>query len=174
MNITVKVDEVSLDTVVAEVFAFDSDGEEYQQGERTVADIVSAQIVDRLVQERGWPTLRDKVQEIRSEVIREVLRPQIEEAVAKPIQKTNGYGEPVGEPTTLRELIVDEVRKAVNAPANKYSSDRSSFLAQAVAKEVQNALGKEITDAVKQARTLVADQVGQKVADAVAEGMRKR
>lgn len=174
MNITVKVDEVSLDTVVAEIVAFDEEGEPYGQGNRTVADIVSAQIVDRLVRDKGWPTLQEQVRDIRAEVIKDALRPQIDEAISKPIQKTNTYGEAIGEPTTLRELIVDEVRKAVNAPADRYSSNRGTYLQQAVADEVKKALGKEIAEAVKEARALVAGQVGQQVAAAVAEGMRKR
>ena len=174
MNITVKVDEISLDTAVAEVFAYDEDGDAYARGERTVGDLVAGQIVDRLVRgaNTGWPGLVAKVTEIRNEVIRETVRPQIEEAVAAPFRKTNSYGEPVGEPTTLRQLIVDEARKAVNEPADRYSS--STFLQQAVRAEVQKALAKEIADAVKQAREQVAAEVGQHVAAAVQAGLKAR
>jgi len=176
VNITVTVDEVTLDTVVADGIRYNEDGEPYRtiDGQATIADLVAAQITERLSKEDAWGGLRKRASEIRAEAIREAVRPQIEEAIAKPIQKTNSYGEPVGEPTTLRELIIDEARKAVNEPVDKYARDKGTFLTQAVKREIQAALSAEIADAVKQARQQVADEIGQQVTAAVAAAMRAK
>ena len=174
MNITVQVDEVTLGTVVAEVMAYDEEGGSYAAGERTIADLVAEQIMTRLLKAPGWPSLASKVQEIRIEEIRAAIRPQIEEAIARPLRKTNSYGEPAGAETTLREIIVDEARKAVNEPADRYSREKGTFLTQAVAAEVKKAFAAEIAAAVRQAREQVSAEIGQHVAAAVQEGLRKR
>jgi hypothetical protein len=174
MNITVNVDEVSLSTAVAKVVQYDEDGDAMVKGERTVGHLVAEMIVDRLLKSREYPALQQRVTDIRAEVIRELIRPQLEEAIAKPIVKTNSYGEAVGEPTTLREVIVEEARKAVNAPVDNWNRERGTFLSQAVSAEVKKALSAEIADAVKKARELVSAEIGQRVADAVQAGLKAR
>jgi hypothetical protein len=174
MNITINVDEISLSTAVAEVIGWDDERDTPVTGPQTVADLVAAQIVERVVKDRGYPTLLEQVKTIRAEVIREAVRPQVEAVIAAPVQKTNGYGEPVGEPVTLRDLIIDEARKAINAPVDNYSRDKGTFLTQAVAAEVKKALSAEIADAVKQAREQVATEIGDMVAKSVAAGLKAK
>jgi hypothetical protein len=170
MNITVNVDEISLDTAIAAVFEYDSDGSPYQKGERTVADLVAEQITARLAKDARYPALLDQLRDIRAEVIREAVRPQIEQALAAPVQKMNTFGEPM----SLRDLIVAEARKAVNEPADRYSSRGGSFLEQAVEKAVKDALGAEIKDALEKARKSVAGEIGKTVAAAVDAGLKAR
>jgi hypothetical protein len=168
MNITVKIDEVSLSTAVVQ--AFDGDGEPHGQ---TVGHLVADMIVDRLVQDRDrWYELNRTATEIKREVIREAVRPMVEQAITEPIQKTDGYGGPVGRPTTLREVIVDEARKVVNA-RDRYDGDRT-LLQKTVAEEVHKAFAAEVKDAVKQAREQVADEIGKQVAVAVTNAMKGR
>lgn len=173
MNITVQVDDISLATTVAEIVAFDEDGNPYPSGERTVADLVADQIMARLLKDSGWRTLAEQVQAIREEEIRAAVRPQIEEALQRPIRKTNIYGEPTGAETTLTEVIVEEARKALNAPTDSYGR-RETFLEKTVAAEVKKALSAEITDAVKKAREQVAAEIGSHVATAVQAGLKSR
>jgi hypothetical protein len=174
MNITVNVDEITLDTVVGEVFGWDEDGDSHSKGEKTVGTLVAEQITARLVQDKRWPKFEERVTEIRKDVIRELVRPQIEAAIAAPIQKTNTYGEAVGEPTTLREVIVEEARKALNQRPDRYSSQDGTFLEQAVAKEVKAALSAEIKSAVEQARKSVSAEIGKTVAAAVDAGLKAK
>jgi hypothetical protein len=178
MNITVNVDEVSLDTVVAEVLGYDHEtGESYPERERTIGDIVAEKLLERVINHdrgSGYQGLLTQVREIRAEVIREAVRPQVEEAIAAPVQKTNSYGDPIGEPTSLRDLIVAEARKAVNEPADRYSSRGGSFLQQAIEKAVKDALADEIKSAVEAARKGVAGEIGKTVAAAVDAGLKAR
>ncbi|NUL13255.1 hypothetical protein [Streptomyces lunaelactis] len=160
MNITIQVDEVSLSTVVADVLGIDEDGDTYTEGTQTVADLVADRIIERLVKDDQWPSLREQVLNIRKEEIRAAVRPTIDEALTKPIYKTNGYGERTGQETTLAELIADEARKQLAEPADRYRSEKGTVLQQAVRAEVKKAFETEIADAVKQARDLVTKELG--------------
>lgn len=180
MNITVNVDEVTLDTVVAEVYGYDEDGYDEdgyagKQSTGTIADLVAAKIVEKVAaDETRWHPLTRHVAEIRAELIREMIRPQIEQALSEPFSKTNGYGEPAGQPVTLRTLIVEETKKALTAPVDCYNRDKGSFVTQLVRDEVRKAFAAEVADAVKQARAAVADEVGQMVASSVQAAMKAR
>ena len=178
MNITVKVEDVTLDTVVAEVFGYDSEtGDPYAIGNKTIADLIAGQITDRLVKDSDrWQKLTRKVAEIRNEVIREQVTPAVEEALNGPIHKTNSYGEAVhGQATTLRELIADEARKALTAPADPHSyRDNTTILQKVVRDEVKAALAEQITQTVKEVREQFAGEIGKQVASAVTAAMKGR
>ena len=173
MNITVQIDEVSLATVVDQAYRY---GDEDGPHDRTVGELVAEMIVDRLAQDRDrWYELRQTVTEIKREVIREAVRPMVEQAIAEPIQKTSVYGDPVGGLVTLREVIVDEARKVINAKdPNDYRGDKGTFLVRVVREEVSSALRAEIADAVKEAKARVADEIGRQVAQAVTSAMKGR
>jgi hypothetical protein len=156
MQITVQVDEVTLTTVIGDIVEYDEydeDGDASVTGHKTVADLVATQIVDRLIKDADrWPSLRERVTQIRDEVIRERVTPSVEAALTRPIRKTNRYGEPTGAETTLSELIVDEARKVLTEPADKYRSEKGSVLQHAIRTEVKAAFDAEIAAAVKKAR----------------------
>ncbi|MEU1433975.1 hypothetical protein ABZ438_07740 [Streptomyces sp. NPDC005786] len=178
MNITVKVDEITLSTIVADTVAFDEDGDTYSTGQQTVAHLVAAQIAERLVKDDRYPGLRDQVMEIRKEEIRAAVRPSIDEALARPIYKTNTYGERTGQETTLAELVADEARKQLTEPADRYRNEKGSILQQAVRSEVQKAFQSEIAEAVQKTRDLVIAELGgdiaQQITKAVTVGLTKR
>lgn len=178
MNITIQVDEISLDTVVGQTVGFDEDGDAYTTGEATVASMVATQIVDRLVKDERYNRLRDEVLKIRTEEIRAAIRPAIDEAIAKPIRKTNHYGEAVGGETTLSELVIEETRKVINEPLDRYGSNKGTFLTKAIADAVRKAFAEEVADAVKAAREQVATelgtQFGEQISAAVTAGLRAR
>lgn len=173
MNITVKVDDISLNTMVGDVMAFDEDGD-HKVGEKTMAHLVAEMVTERVLTNRLMGRLTEQVSEIRAEMIRETVRPQIEKAIAEPVQKTTTYGEPVGEPVSLRELIVAEARKMVNEPADRYGRNPGTYLTQAVATEVKKAFAAEIASAVRAAREQVSTEIGQHVAAAVQAGLRSK
>lgn len=174
MNITVNVDEVTLATVVREVTGYDED--DYPHGRRdiTVADVVAEEIVARLVRDGSWPSVREQMLEVRREMLREALMPVVEEAMTSAFQKTNSYGEPTGAKVTMREVIVDEVKRMMTQPADSYSRDKGTVLQVMVRKEVEAALGAEVRDAVKKAREQVSAEIGQMVANAVQSGLKAR
>jgi hypothetical protein len=180
MNITVKIDEISLSTVVDEVLVYEADDDDFGRepagtvNTRTVGHLVAEMIMDRIVKDDRYPSLVKRVTAIRNEEIREAVRPAIEEAVNGPVRQTNSYGEPTGATTTLRELIAAEASKFINSPVDAYNRDRGTHLSKLVREQVQEAFAAEVKAAVQQARTSVADEIGQQVANAVTNAMKAR
>lgn len=170
MNITVSVDEVTLESVVREVYG--DDGPE----PRTIGTEVAQLLANHVIRDRDvWPPFRDAVTHIRDEEIRKAVAPLIAEALTTPKQQTNSWGESTGPATTLSEVIVAEARTQLGQKTgDSYSSDRRTIVQKLVADEVTKAFGKVIAEEVAKARELVAGEIGQRVAAAVQEGLRKR
>jgi hypothetical protein len=167
MDIRVQVNDVTLDSVISEA-------NDYHDG-ITIGAVVAQQLAQRVINDHdAWPPFRDAVTQIRDEEIRAQVQPLITDALTKTLQKTNTYGEPTGQATTLSEIIVAEAKRLVTQPKDSYSRSGRTVLQEMVAAEVKAALSTEIADAVKKARELVAGQIGEMVSAAVAEGMRKR
>lgn len=160
VNITITVDPITLDTVVAEVYGEDEDGDTYKAGEKTVAVLVAEQIADRLVKDARWPGLRERVTQVRDEEIRSRVAPLIEAALSRPLRVTNSYGEATGKETTLSELISAEAQKQLTKSGDAYDRNRGSIVSQLIAAEVKKAFQDDIAGAVKQARDAVAKQIG--------------
>lgn len=167
---------LDLDNHLARHIGYDDDGDPIE-GPTTVEDLVLQMAADRLVRQvmrEGYDwrgDLRKRVNSIRDEVIAEKLRPDIEAAFAGPIQKTNNYGDPVGEPTTLREVVVGRVEEWLK------SSDRDSFRnpkgltkpQQLIAEEVDRVLAREMKDAIAAAKAEVVAAVQAKGAELLAQ-----
>jgi len=165
MNINVTVDDVTLDSLVRELYD--------HEGGWTIGQEVAHMALQRLTADRdGWDSIRERVQRVTDEEIREHVRPLITEALTRPFRQTNSFGEPVGQETTLSSVIVDEARKAFKARTD-YGSNQT-VLQKLVAEEVQKAFKTVIADEVKAARAMVADQIGEQVAAAVKAGMKAR
>lgn len=173
LNITVNVDQVSLDTAVDTVIGVDEDGDQYEAGVHTVGGLVAAQVVAQLVKDTRWPTMKDLVMEVRREEIRAAVRPAIDEALSRPIFKTNGFGERNGQETTLAELISEEARRYVTEPADRHRSSGETHLAKAVREAVGKAFSEEIADVVYRARQAVTAEIGSQVGQQVTEAVRK-
>lgn len=160
MNITVTVDEVALTTVIADIVEYDEDGDANVVGTKTVADLVATRIVDRLIKDSDrWPSLRERVTQIRDEEIRARIVPSIEAALTNPIRKTNSYGEAIGSETTLSELIATEAQKQLTS-VDPYNRSKGSIVSQLIAAEVKKAFEAEVNAAVKQVRDAVAEEIG--------------
>jgi hypothetical protein len=179
VNITVNVDEVTLATIVGEVIEYDAeDGSASVRGKKTIAHLVAEEIAGRVVKDvERWTWLRTKVEEIRAQMIREALAPLVEAAVKAPLQRTSGYGEPIGEPVTMTTVIVEEVRKYLKEPADSYRRENGTVLQKLIRDEVRAAFETEVKKTVAEARAAVAkeigDQFGAQVAAGVAAALKK-
>ena len=173
MNIEVTVSDVTLTSIIREG---------YEDNNVTIGDRVVEDIVSRLSSETDyWGGMRARVERIRDEEIREQVRPLIESALTEPFRKTTSYGEAVGPETTLRSLIVGEVKDYLGKPASSSSGrygEGKTFIAGLVAAEVDKAFREEVAAAVKQVRESVAkefgDSVSAKFADVAREALRSK
>lgn len=163
MEINVNVDSVNLTDVI----------EEY--GERTLGDTIAAGLIQRIANSDHYQKLTGLVKDVRDQEIRAQLTPVIAEALAKPIKRTNTWGEPTGTDTTLREVIVDEARKWLNSKADdRYGSNNSETnLQKMIRTEVRDAFANEIADAVKAAREAVTVQLGQDIGERISGVVRE-
>ncbi|MEV7814284.1 hypothetical protein AB0P05_26700 [Streptomyces flaveolus] len=162
MEIKIVVDQVTLDTAVAEVVRYDEDGDAYTDGQMTVADKVAKLIKDAVVKSPEYTSLKERVTQIRNQEIREAVQPLIREALERPIRKTNYYGEATGQTTTLSEIIMDEAKKVFTEVKDSYR-DKRPFIQAVVADEVKKAFQKDIQEQVQKAREAIATQLGTSV-----------
>lgn len=172
MNIEVKVGEVDLSTVIGEHRVYDADRDEYPAGPMTVADAIVIELVDRLVRTDSYTSLRARVSATRDEVIRELITPIIEEAIATPIQPTNGYGEPKGEPQTLTSLIMAEVRDYLKRETGDYQR-RTTVVAKFVKDATEKVVNTELAAVIVEEKTKAVEVVRGHVAEILAETMKK-
>ncbi|GAA4891132.1 hypothetical protein ACFPM3_20375 [Streptomyces coeruleoprunus] len=170
MEIKILIDEITLDTVVGDVIRYDEDGDAYCDGKATVADKVAELIKDAVAKTPEYTSLRERVTSIRTEEIRAAVKPVIQEALKRPIQRTNYYGEATGKETTLSEIIMDEAKKTFTEVRDSYRNKRP-FINEVVQAEVQKAFGTYIQDEVKKAREAVAAELGSKVSATVAQSV---
>jgi hypothetical protein len=169
VKIEVNVSEVDLSSVIDSQWVVDSDGVEDQRSE-TLADRVANLVAVGVARE--YPHLRQRVRDQMDAAIAAKVGPMIEEALSTAFQRTNPYGEAVGAPVTLREVIVDEARKLLQKPVDPYNRDKGTLSASLVRAEVDRAMRAELLDAVKAEKARVVALVRAKAADMIAESLK--
>ena len=169
MDIKVNVESIDLAEYIGT--HYDEDGDRVPAG--TLAEVVVHQLVEKFAKSDSYRGLAERVQTIRNDEIRAQLAPVIAEALAKPIQTTNAYGERTGAETTLRELIAAEARRYLSERDNGYNAQKGTRLEIEVRKAVDAAFRAEIAAEVKQAKEAVVTQLGATVAELVATAVRE-
>lgn len=136
----------------------------------TVAKKIIKQAKDEIVSQAAKMVKSEISQQI-GDIVREV--------VDAPVRETNYYGEPKGEPVTMRELVMKEARtwwevkvSSKNGKPTTYRSDnpvsRGEYLTGvAVAREIEAAYKAEIAKAVQKVRETLDGKVTEMVRDAV-------
>lgn len=174
MNIDVNVSDIKLTDEVDQQIQ-DRDEEGYPIGRSaTIADLVAEKIADRLVRENNsyYKSLRERVNMKIDALITERVKPLVDEAIAKPIRKTNTYGEPTGAETTLTEMIIDGARKWLEAPTgDSYDRNRKPMARKLVDEAVGAALTKELAMAIAAEREKVVIAVRTQAADIIARSV---
>lgn len=128
-------------------------------GEMVVTEIVR-QLIDEVRRD-----IRDEVRKAVLPTIQAEVAQVVREALTGEIQRTNRWGETEGEPTTLRDLIADDVKAYLAEPAKKWHSDeRKNGFRELLREQVDEVMKRELTDEVKKARAAVAKQVADKAA----------
>lgn len=169
MKIEIVIPEVTLNTVVADIVSFADDGDEVCEGQATVADKVARLIADAVMRSPEYTRLKNRVTEIRTEEIREQIRPIIAEALQSPIRKTNTWGDPVGEETTLKALIMTTAKQEWSAK-DRYSSP---WIQETIRTEIRKHIGAEVQKAAKETRDAALKALGDMAAAPVLDAVKK-
>lgn len=186
MEIKVEIEgPVDLNTVITgrRTRVWDENGEDWEWEDATIGDLLVEQLLARLVtQHDSWGGAKDIVDKIRREVIRDRVTKEVEKAFAEPIQKTNSYGEPVGQAVTLRELIMAEVQafftKGVARDRNgNYSEpgyrDKGRPRAGWIITDIVNeTAGKDVAKMVAAERDKALDALKDGIASTIAEAVK--
>ncbi len=139
-------------------------------GGGTVADLIVKAALAKLVKGDEWNTVKDRVREITDEEIRAHAKTQIAEALNGGIRKTNTFGEPYGEPTTLRALIAEEVKAELAKAGDPYRS-KDSTVRKIVREQVAAAFKTELAEAVAEEKAKVVAAVRASAADLIAQAV---
>ena len=167
---------VSLDRVIGRTRPYDED--EVSE-EITVLDAVIDRAAKDLLRDVSYDVKRE-ITTAAGKAAKEQAAAAIIEVMAGPIQPTNHFGEPSGQPTSLRELVSAEVtawlRKTPNRNSGAYERDQPPFvqwLREVVDKALREELKAPVAEAKKAAVDRVRDQAADLVAAAVQEAMKR-
>lgn len=116
--------------------------------------------------------LSSKVSDTRTEMIRERLEPILDEAMEASVQRTNEYGEPKGDPVTLRELITEMIRKELTFKTDRYG-DGVSALSKLIKSEIERKLDGELRKALDEGKKVILDQLKAHAAQVMTDAMER-
>jgi hypothetical protein len=181
MNINITVDGlegVDLSTVIGDEIAYyDPETGETEHRPRTLGDLVAEKLADKIYAGLDYERRNELTKTASAErvkLIRERLVPQVEAALSGEIQKTNNYGEPNGQTTTMRELVIAEITRVINAKGDRhYSDSEKPLITRVVSSEVNRALTTELADAFKAEKDKVVAAVRAKAADLIADAVKQ-
>jgi hypothetical protein len=143
--------------------------------EQVVIDHAADSLLARLVRDRDvYPRLTEQVTSIRADLIRERLTPLVETELARPIQRTDTYGNAQGPSTTLTELVLAEV-KALITPARKggYGAPDPTLLEKIVKEEVGRAFTQEVTAVIQAEKAKAVAAVHASAATIIADAIKR-
>lgn len=169
---------VELDFDKLAPYLTDAEGEDIASGsvEGLIVDLAARELMSQAVgkDRDSWRDVLRRVNGIRDDIIAELVRPQVEEALEASITRTNSYGEPTGKTTTLREVIVDQAKQWLTKPGNSFGRrDNDTNVQYLIKQEVDRALTTELKAAVQDARSEVTEAVKAKAAEVLTETITK-
>jgi hypothetical protein len=172
-EITLSLD---LDQYIANHVGYDPAGEPVSQSatvEDLILDLAAEKMLHRAVLKNSDDTyggLRKRIADLRDALIDEQLAPLVTEALNGEFRKTNSYGEPTGEPTTLRDEIARQVNAWLTTKAgDSYNRTGLTRLQQIVAAEVDKAMVKDLSGVIAAAKAEVTAAVQAKGAEVLAQ-----
>jgi hypothetical protein len=172
VNVTVEdIESVDLATVVETRSRYDSVGER-EDYEVTIGHLIAEKVTQLLAKDDSWGGVKRRFLEIREEGIREAVQPLIAEALTGAIQKTNNYGEPTGQTTSMRELVMVEAQKIVSKPIDSYGRGET-FLQKLVREEIGRVFAGELSKVMAAEKEKVVAAVRAKAADLIAEAVKQ-
>ena len=139
----------------------------------TLQELVIVEVARQVIAQVGREAtdrIRADVYDTRGRMITEAVQPLIAEAVTKAVQATDPYGQPKGEPTTLREIIVQAATSQLTQPTSeRYGSPRETVVQRIIREEVEGVVKRELKQAVDAAKAEVAAAVQTQAAAVITE-----
>lgn len=150
---------------------YSSDSEDYEPV------TLGSELLDRLERRlfEGFAAEANKMlQAALAERIKDAAEQLVAEAIAKPVQQTNSWGEPTGKETTLRDAIHAEVQKwLTSSNSNSYDRNNKQNLAGLIEQAVHKVMANEMAEVIKGEKTKLIGVVREQGAKVLAETLRR-
>lgn len=118
-----------------------------------------------------------RVEEVIDERVQASVSALVDEAITTPIQRRHPWGDEIGEPIMVREIVREHVEAFFKASPRRdsYGSQgRENGVAEMIQNFTRDALGKELQEEVKAARKKVGDQIRDKALQAAVDAIAPR
>lgn len=140
-------------------------------GESLEQSVVN-QIVNR-VASRDSTALRSKVEGAIDKIIRDEVKPMIQEILTQPIQRHEKYGsgQPIGEPVTIADLTMAAVEKFLTAPSRDSYNRNANNLGELVEDSVKHALASEFKPTIEAAKKEIRETVLKRAVEGAVEAL---
>lgn len=117
--------------------------------------------------------IRDDVRQAVAEQVKAQVGDVVRETLENGVRKTNTWGEPTGEVTTLRDMIAAEANafltKSVSRGYNNGSETQvQAYIRESVDRQIKKELQAAVDSAKKQVTAAVKDQAAQVITETVA------
>jgi hypothetical protein len=160
---------IGLDTPVTRIPRYSGDPDDEPEDATTLRDLIIERAAAQLSHASRDVTekVRARAIEMVEEGMRERVAALIEDTLTNPIRQTNTWGEPTGEPTTLRSLIIKEGQSWLVRPiprdgsGGRYNRDDATKASAAVLirDTVDSVMSRELADQVAAAKQMVKERV---------------
>lgn len=141
-----------------------------------IVDRAAHQLVQKII--RGsfeWhDSLRDYVYDVREQMVRDAIGPMVQAALDEPLQRTNSWGDPIGDPRTIRTVVADtvvaEAKEALGVGKARHAR-QPTVLERLVAETVPAVLTKELAAEVAEAKATLRGAVAKSAAQVMADAL---
>lgn len=149
--------ELDLDQMMG--FEYDGDGEPVGQKDfrREVVAVAAAQLLDEL--------RADAKNEVRvqvAEVVADEVRAIVAKAMEGPIQKRTSWGEKVGEPQTILEMVrtsIEAFLSGTTSGSDRYGTRKPANLHQLIEEVTREVLSTELRQDIAAAKKQINDEI---------------
>lgn len=139
--------------------------------EALILDRAADKLVESMAREDRHDLSRT-VRDTRQAVIREIVTKQVMDTLDAPVQKTNSYGEPVGEATTLRALVIAEVTNVMTRKeGGDYRREGMTLLQRVIKDETEAAFRKELADELAKVKAQLSGIITERAAKVLGDAL---
>lgn len=139
--------------------------------EYSIYDAIKDAAVERLLAKNSEAMVgfSQRVQQITDEEIRKRLEPILDDAINAAIQPTNTWGEPKGEPTTMREYLAKKMELELKKRDTHHRGTNKSLLEEIIERQIREVLGGELKGIMDTAASEIVINVREQASEMFAE-----
>jgi hypothetical protein len=135
----------------------------------TLSEVILDRAAAQIVRQLSKDDITRRIQQVRDDEIREVVKPMIADTIGLEVQLTDTYGAPQGPPMPLREVIVKKATEQFVVRKDGFSSSRKTPLEEYISSEIERVFRRELNEAMAEARAQVLAAVREEGAQLITQ-----